>query len=137
MQVYVKIAGYLIYFMVEIIMKTLQIFEPAMCCDTGLCGPSLDPELFRISTVLSTLKKQGLNFERYNLSNAPQEFVNNQVVNKFIMQSGVDELPLTLLDGQIVKTKAYPTNQDICLWLELPEHTLDGVIRLKPKYCNK
>lgn len=118
-------------------MKTLQIFESAMCCDTGLCGPSLDPELFRISTVLSTLKKQGINLVRYNLSNAPQEFVNNKVVNKFIMQSGVEELPLTLLDGQIVKTKAYPTNQEICLWLELPEHSLDGVVRLKPKYCNK
>jgi hypothetical protein len=118
-------------------MKTLKIFEPAMCCDTGLCGPSLDPELFRISTVISILKKHNIMIGRYNLSNAPQEFVTNPVVNQFVMQSGVDELPLSLLNGQIVKTKTYPTNQEICLWLELPEHTLDGVLRLKPKCCNK
>lgn len=39
-------------------MKTMQIFEPAMCCSTGLCGVGVDPELLRISTVLDTLKKR-------------------------------------------------------------------------------
>lgn len=118
-------------------MKTLQIFEPAMCCDTGLCGPSLDPELFRISTVINTLKKRGIIIQRYNLSQSPQEFVHNQTVNKFIMHSGIEELPLTLLNGEIIKTKTYPSNQEICHWLNLAEHTLDGVLHIKPKYCNK
>ena len=38
-------------------MKNIRIFEPAMCCATGLCGPSIDPELLRISTLLSSLKE--------------------------------------------------------------------------------
>ena len=29
-------------------MKTMKIFEPAMCCPTGLCGVSVDPELLRV-----------------------------------------------------------------------------------------
>ena len=43
-------------------MKTMKIFEPAMCCPTGLCGVSVDPELLRVSTVLNTLKQHGIGF---------------------------------------------------------------------------
>lgn len=31
-------------------MKKMFIYEPAMCCSTGLCGVSVDPELLRLST---------------------------------------------------------------------------------------
>lgn len=54
-------------------MKTMFIYEPAMCCETGLCGVGIDPELLRISTAISNLKKQGIKVERYNLNNFPQE----------------------------------------------------------------
>jgi hypothetical protein len=37
-------------------MKKMCIYEPALCCETGLCGVNVDPELLRISTVLNTLK---------------------------------------------------------------------------------
>ena len=33
-------------------MKTMKIYEPAMCCTTGLCGVGVDSELLRVSTVL-------------------------------------------------------------------------------------
>lgn len=44
--------------------KQVQIFEQAMCCPTGLCGPSVDPELLRISAVPDTLEKHGILVER-------------------------------------------------------------------------
>ena len=47
-------------------MKHMEIFEQAMCCPTGLCGPSIDPELLRVSTVLDTLKQHGIDVGRYN-----------------------------------------------------------------------
>ena len=56
-------------------MKKLAIYEPAMCCDTGICGVSVDPELLRISAVINNLKKNGIAVERYNLTNAPMAFV--------------------------------------------------------------
>ncbi len=65
-------------------MKKMQIYEPAMCCSTGLCGVGVDPELLRISTILNTLKRNGINIGRYNLTNAPQEFVNNKMVNEYL-----------------------------------------------------
>ena len=48
-------------------MKRMSIYEPAMCCDTGVCGVNVDPELVRISRVINILKKNGITIERYNL----------------------------------------------------------------------
>ena len=100
-------------------MKKMQIFESAMCCSTGLCGVGVDPELLRISTVLSSLKKRGVEVERFNLSGSPQEFVDNKVVNKFIMEKGVDEFPITVLDGEIVLVGKYPTNEELAKFLDV------------------
>jgi len=41
-------------------MKKMTIYEPAMCCSTGLCGVGIDKELLRISTVVSSLEKNGV-----------------------------------------------------------------------------
>ena len=38
-------------------MKKMMIFEPAMCCSTGVCGPSVDENLLRVSTIINRLKK--------------------------------------------------------------------------------
>jgi len=105
-------------------MKKMQIFEPAMCCSTGLCGVGVDTELLRISTVLNSLKKNNVIVDRYNLNNAPQEFVNSKVVNYFINTKGVDGLPITVLDGVIVKTGKYPTSEEFIEFLDIPESFL-------------
>jgi len=101
-------------------MKTMFIYEPALCCETGVCGVSVDPELLRISTVANNLKKNGITIQRCNLNNYPQEFVNNTEINRLIMGDGVDSLPATVVDGKIVKTKGYPTNKEIVVLLGIP-----------------
>ena len=101
-------------------MKKMQIFEPSMCCSTGLCGVGVDSELLRISTVLNTMEKNGIAVKRFNLSNNPQEFVTNNVVNAFIKEKGVDELPVTVLDDKIVITDRYPQNEEIVKLLNIP-----------------
>lgn len=93
-------------------MKKMSIFEPAMCCSTGLCGVGVDPELLRVSTVLNTLKNNGIEVERFNLSSAPQEFVNNSEVNEFINKYGADKLPVVVVDGKIELIGRYPTNEE-------------------------
>lgn len=105
-------------------MKKMRIFEPAMCCPTGLCGVGVDPELLRISTVLDTLKKQGVNVERFNLSSAPAEFITNRVVNAYINAKGAEGLPVIMVDGELVITGRYPTNEEFTKLLSLPEDLL-------------
>ncbi len=117
-------------------MKKMIIYEPAMCCSTGLCGVSVDPELLRISTVLSSLNKNGIKVIRYNLSSAPQEFVKNTEVNKLMSVGGVEALPITVLDGEIVKKGSYPTNDELALLLNVPQNYL-GVEAAKVKVIPK
>ena len=105
-------------------MKTMSIYEPAMCCETGICGVGIDPELLRISTVLNALKQNGVTVNRYNLNNAPRAFVNNKVINKYINEKGVKGLPAVMLDDEIVITGRYPTNEEFVNLLGVPESYL-------------
>ncbi len=105
-------------------MKKMKIFEPAMCCETGLCGVGVNPELLRISTVLNALKSNGVVVDRYNLNNAPMEFVNDKVINAHINAHGPEGLPVVTVDDEIVITGRYPTNEEFTSLLNLPEGML-------------
>ncbi|WP_302696690.1 arsenite efflux transporter metallochaperone ArsD [Ruminococcus callidus] len=105
-------------------MKKMCIYEPALCCETGLCGVNVDPELLRISTVLNTLKSEGVVIERYNLNNAPMEFVKSSIVNQYVNEKGVDGLPVVTVDGEIVLAGRYPANDEILTLLDLPAELL-------------
>lgn len=97
-------------------MKTIEIFDPAMCCPTGLCGPNINPELMRIAAVLETLKRNGVNVARHNLRDEPQLFVDNKTVNNYLQEHGADALPITLVDGEIVVSNGYPTTAQLSEW---------------------
>ena len=105
-------------------MKEMQIFEPALCCETGVCSASVDPELLRITTVLDRMKKNGIIIKRFNLNSSPIEFVTNQTINTFINQKGVDALPCVMVDGKIVIEGRYPTNEEIMVLAEIPVEKL-------------
>ncbi|NCG67921.1 arsenic metallochaperone ArsD family protein [Bacillus coagulans] len=38
-------------------MKKIEIFDLTMCCPRGVCGPSVDPELSRISSAIYVIEK--------------------------------------------------------------------------------
>lgn len=99
-------------------MKQVEIYDPAMCCPTGVCGVSVDPDLIRLATVLNALKEKGLVVKRYGLSTEPQSFVANSVISALLQKEGADVLPVTLVDGVVTKTKVYPTNEELAEWLE-------------------
>lgn len=118
-------------------MRKMIIFDPAMCCPTGVCGPSVDKNLLRVSTIISRLEKKGITVERHNLTNNPKIFVDNKVVNKMLMDGGVDVLPITMLNGKVVKTKEYPTTEEFVKMLDIPkEYLMSGVKVRKTKKQN-
>lgn len=117
-------------------MKTMSIYEPALCCETGICGVSVDPELLRISAICNNLQKNGVAVARFNLNSAPQAFIDNMVINKLINSEGADALPATVVDGEIVKTNAYPTSEEIEVWLGIPKSYLgeeNAKLKVEPK----
>jgi hypothetical protein len=97
-------------------MKSIQIFEPAMCCATGVCGPGVNPELIRITGAVGNLQRQGYPINRYNLANDPAVFVESKTIHDLLESKGVDVLPATFVDGQLVKERMYPTNQELADW---------------------
>lgn len=97
-------------------MKDISIYDPAMCCSTGLCGPNINPELLRIATALQVLERQGIKIGRHNLSSEPMAYVTNKAVNDYMKAHGADCLPLTLVDGEIVLSATYPTNNQLEEW---------------------
>ena len=116
-------------------MKKMIIFEPAMCCSTGVCGPSVEPELLRISTVISNLKNNGVLVERVNLTSNPQMFVDNSEINRMLNTNGVEILPVTMVEGQVVKIKAYPTDEECIKYLGVSEKYLKGTVTKITKGC--
>lgn len=105
-------------------MKTIKIYDPALCCPTGLCGPNINTELMRISVVLETLKRKGIIVERFNLRDNPQVYVDNKIINELLMKEGAEQLPATTVDGEIVVKGLYPTNKQIAEWLNISEEEL-------------
>ncbi|EES48774.1 arsenite efflux transporter metallochaperone ArsD [Clostridium botulinum] len=117
-------------------MNKMMIFDPAMCCSTGVCGPSVNPELLRVATVLNTLKNKGILVERYNLTGNPQIFIDNKIVNEILMNRGVESLPIVIVNGKVMKLGGYPTNKEFCKWLDISEKYLKGNSMKKDNKCN-
>lgn len=91
-------------------MAKVQVFDPAMCCPTGVCGPEVDPALVRFAADLEWLKASGVEVERFNLSQQPAAFVANADVTA-AMRARDDALPLLLVDGKIVAQGSYPARE--------------------------
>jgi len=97
-------------------MKKIEIFDPALCCSSGVCGTEVDQALVTFSADVDWLKKQGGDINRYNLSQQPMAFVDNKVVNAFLERSGEQGLPLALVDGEIALAGRYPSRDELGRW---------------------
>lgn len=97
-------------------MRTIEIFEVALCCSTGVCGPSVNEDLLRITAAVNKINASGGNAIRYNLNSNPDMYVKNLIVNELLMKDGETVLPITLVDGNVVKTQAYPSNGELADW---------------------
>lgn len=105
-------------------MKKVEIFDPAMCCSTGVCGPSVDPELTRVAAAVYSLEKKGFSIKRYQLTSEPNKFAENKEIQRVLMEKGPDALPVTIVDNQIVKVGSYPSNEEFSVWLAVKPEEL-------------
>ncbi|HBM15296.1 MAG TPA: arsenical resistance operon transcriptional repressor ArsD [Lentisphaeria bacterium] len=94
-------------------MKTLKIYDPPMCCSTGVCGPSVNSELVSFAGTVNGLKKAGINVERYNLSQQPQAFVMNPEVQRFLKEKGQQGLPIIFFNDDVAFEGRYPSRQEL------------------------
>ncbi|GBD95212.1 MAG TPA: arsenite efflux transporter metallochaperone ArsD [Nitrospirae bacterium] len=92
----------------------VEIYDPAMCCSSGMCGPDIDPLLIKMNDAVLSLKKQGVEVERFNLAQQPKDFMANKRVADLLQKNGKKALPLTLINGEVFITGEYPLYEDLC-----------------------
>jgi hypothetical protein len=97
-------------------MPTIQVFDPAMCCSTGVCGVDIDQQLIAFAADINWLQQQGGKVERFNLAQQPLAFAENPVVKGFLERSGQEGLPLILVDGLVALTGRYPRRAELARW---------------------
>ncbi len=99
--------------------QSVQVFDPAMCCSTGVCGPDVDPKLVAFAADMAWLKSQGVVVQRNNLSQSPAAFVENELVRTTLMDKGESALPLMLVNGKVAVTGRYPDRKELAALLKL------------------
>ena len=100
-------------------MKSIQVFDPALCCSTGVCGVDVDQPLVRFAADVEWAKKCGAKIERFNLAQQPLAFAGNAVVKAFLERSGPEGLPLVLVDGEVALAGRYPSKAELGRWAGL------------------
>lgn len=98
-------------------MKQVDIYDPAMCCSTGVCGPAVDQKLIQAAADLDSLKKQGIIVNRYNLAQDLDAFAGNDTIKALLAAQGVDVLPVTIVNGEIRKQGEYASLNELTSWL--------------------
>ena len=95
----------------------VELFDPPMCCPTGLCGPTLDQTLLDVNEMILALQAEDVRVERYQMTSHPQAFLNNADVMRLVRDRQMAALPITVVRGKVVKAGAYPTLSEVRAYL--------------------
>lgn len=102
-------------------MSAIQIFDPALCCSTGVCGVEVDQALVDFSADVDWALGQGAKIERFNLAQQPMAFAEHAAVKAALEQNGNDALPLVLVDGAVALSGRYPKRDELTRLLGLAD----------------
>jgi AhpD family alkylhydroperoxidase len=102
-------------------MKLIQIYDPPMCCSSGVCGPEVDPKLVQFAADLKWFAEQGVTVERFNLAQTPIAFAENEVVRMALTEKGEAPLPLISVDEKVAISGTYPTRAELAGLLGLSD----------------
>jgi hypothetical protein len=97
-------------------MISVRVFDPAMCCSSGVCGTSVDPALARFAADLDWLKSSGVSVERFNLAQQPAAFVADAAVKSALETQGEAALPLVEVNGEVKSVGVYPSRDELATW---------------------
>jgi AhpD family alkylhydroperoxidase len=100
-------------------MTVIQVFDPALCCSTGVCGVEVDQRLVDFSAAVDWVKQYGAQIERFNLAQQPMAFAENAVLKSFLEQFGAEALPVVLVDGALMLSGRYPSRDELVQWAGL------------------
>ena len=113
-------------------MATVAVFDPAMCCSTGVCGTDVDPTLSTFAADLDWLAAQGVDVQRATLSQQPGVFVSTEPVRRALEADGTDALPAIVVDGVLTSKGRYPNRAELAMWAGVKTAPLQMASALLP-----
>lgn len=84
--------------------NNITVYDPAMCCATGVCGPEVDPKLARFSADLDWLAAQGVAVRRFNLAQELGAFAEDASAKSALETNGEAALPLIKAGDAVVSS---------------------------------
>jgi hypothetical protein len=121
----------------------IEVYDPAMCCSTGVCGPDVDDALADFANDIKWLKSQGVDVKRYNLGQEPEAFKMCVPVLTRIQKEGSDVLPIIMVNGEMVSEGGYPDRSTLMQWSGLTRNngserrSREPAAHEKPLYSEK
>ena len=94
----------------------IQIFDPPMCCPTGMCGPTIDPVLIEVHEAIAKIHKEydgKVEVTRHLFGKDIQAFLSNKKVLSLIREKGPSALPIATVNGEIAKSGSYPSYEEL------------------------
>ncbi len=91
----------------------VNIYDPEMCCTTGVCGPSTDPEMLRVARLVARLTREGHQVVRHMLSQDAKAFASAPQVYQQLLAHGPNALPIVTVDNMVCTMGRYPELEDI------------------------
>ena len=98
-------------------MSTIKVFDPPMCCSSGVCGPDPDIALARFAADLQWLQGRGVDVQRFTLSQQPEKFTADAAVMRAVSARGTGALPIVMVNDQIVAERQYPSRERLAAML--------------------
>ncbi|MEO8104267.1 MAG: arsenite efflux transporter metallochaperone ArsD [Betaproteobacteria bacterium] len=100
-------------------MTSIQVFDSALCCSSGVCGSEVDQQLVNFAADFAWARQNNAPIERFNLAQQPAVYAQNSVVKAFLARSGTEGLPLILVDGEVALAGRYPHRNELARWAGL------------------
>jgi len=113
----------------------IRVFDPAMCCSSGVCGPEVDQSVVTFATDFDWVRRAGGDIQRFNLAQQPTAFVADATVRAFLDRSGQDALPLVLVDGEVALAGRYPRREELARWAKLSPPVSLPLVPRAPSKC--
>ncbi|SHK12788.1 Arsenical resistance operon trans-acting repressor ArsD [Geosporobacter subterraneus DSM 17957] len=87
----------------------INIYEPPMCCSSGVCGPSPDTKLMDLQNTIKRIQKEfpEVQINRYSMNFNPKDFMQNPAVFAKVKAEKTEALPIITINGDIIKEKDY------------------------------
>jgi hypothetical protein len=109
-------------------MKSIQVFESANLNKKGLNVAEMNQQLISFADDVTWAEQNNIQIERFTFEQQPMAFANNQLVKDFIASSGLERLPLILVDSDLILSGRYPNRNELSIWAGL----FQPAIEIKP-----